>query len=165
MDTATEFEFADGTYRFWLPLPQIIELQRKCGLVDNDGKLHPKSVMRIFEEIGEGMGQAGDVVSWMGGGSALVTDINEVVRLGLIGGNEGYVGGEKVEVGPIRAGHLVRDYGYPARPLAEVMAHSWRILHAAIVGIELKKKPEAPAKSAVTRPSRSRKGRSSPTAA
>jgi cobalamin-dependent methionine synthase I len=40
----------------------------------------------------------------------------------------------------MRAMQLVRDYGYPARPLEEVMAHAWRVLHAAIHGVAIKKK-------------------------
>ncbi|HVH49964.1 MAG TPA: hypothetical protein VM760_08840 [Sphingomicrobium sp.] len=149
MDTAVTFAFADGEYRFWLPMPQVIELQRKCGMLDNDGRLHPKSILTIFDQISEGMGQDGSGnVLWLGGGSVLANEVNEVLRLGLIGGNNALIDGQEVTVGPNRAKELVEQYGFPARPLSEVMAHAWRVLHAAIVGIDVKKKEaDAPAKS------------------
>lgn len=136
-DTATEIQFGSETYRAWLPLPQAIELERKCGLIDREGKTHPKSLFAIYEQIGEGFGVGVDgELAFMGGATVPARDCNEVIRLGLIGGNAGPDG----EIGPVRAGQLVELYGYPARPLSEVAATAWKILHAAIVGIDLKKK-------------------------
>lgn len=136
-DTATDIQFGDGDYRAWLPLPQAVELERKCGLIDREGKNHPKSLFTIYEEIGAGFGADTDGnLIFLGGASVSVRDCNEVIRLGLIGGNSGPDG----EVGPRRAAELVDLYGYPARPLSEVAAHAWKILHAAIVGIDVKKK-------------------------
>jgi hypothetical protein len=151
-DTATEITFGDGTYQAWLPLPQATELERKCGLPDRDGKVHPKSLFLIYDEIGAAFGKdADDNLVYIGGGSGIARDANEVIRLGLIGGNNGPDG----EVGPIRAGQIVELYGYPARPLSEVSATAWKILHAAIVGISIKKKAE-PGES-VKSPRRSKK--------
>jgi hypothetical protein len=136
-DTATDIQFGDGTYRAWLPLPQAVELERKCGVQDREGKLHPKSLFTIYEEIGAGFGADGDgALVFLGGASVPAKDCNEVIRLGLIGGNSGPDG----DVGPVRAGQLVDLYGYPGRPLSEVAATAWKILHAAIVGIDVKKK-------------------------
>lgn len=136
-DTATDIKFGDGTYRAWLPLPHAVELERKCGLADRDGKVHPKSLFAIYEEIGGGFGADADGnLVFLGGASVPVKNCNEVIRLGLIGGNAGPDG----EVGPRRADELIELYGYPARPLSEVAATAWKILHAAIVGIEVKKK-------------------------
>lgn len=144
MDTKVSFAFGDGAYTFWLPLPQVIELQRRCGLLDNEGKLHPKSILTIFDQISDGMGADGEgSVLWIGGGAALPNECNEVLRLGLIGGNAGMVDGQEIAVGPHRAKELVDLYGYPARPLSEVMAYAYRVLHAAIVGIDVKKKSPA----------------------
>lgn len=138
-DTATDILFGDGTYRAWLPLPQAIELERKCGLTDRDGRTHPKSMFTIYEQIGEGFGKSDDDnLIFLGGSSVPARDCNEVIRLGLIGGNSGPDG----DVGPRRAAELIDLYGYPARPLSEVAATAWKILHAAIVGISLKKKAE-----------------------
>lgn len=163
-DTATEFEFGDGEYRFWLPLPQAIELERKCGIKDDAGKLHPKSLYAIFEQLGEGLGRdpASGTLHWLGGGAALVSDANEVLRLGLIGGNQGPVENGSAEVGPLRAKRLVELYGYPARPMNEVVANAWRVLHAAIVGVAVKKKDEPSEKVKPRR--RSKKAPASPTA-
>lgn len=128
-DTATSFLFGDGEYTFWLPLPQVTELQRVCGYRDDSGRLHPKSFETIFVGLSEG--------------GALPEEANAVIRLGLIGGNSGLVNGEQIEVGPLLAKRLVETYGYPVRPFVEVKEHAFRILHAAIIGIDLKKKPEA----------------------
>jgi len=135
-DTATEILFGGETYTAWLPMPQAIELERKCGMQDREGKAHPKSLFTIYEEIGAGFGKDADgKLVFIGGASVPARDCNEVIRLGLIGGNNGPDG----EVGPVRAGQLVELYGYPERPLSEVAATAWKILHAAIVGIDLKK--------------------------
>ena len=140
-DTATEILFGGEKYTAWLPIPQAIELERKCGLTDRDGKVHPKSLFAIYEQIGDGFGrdlETGDL-AFMGGATVPARDCNEVIRLGLIGGNNGPDG----EIGPVRAGQLIELYGYPARPLSEVAATAWKILHAAIIGIDLKKKAES----------------------
>lgn len=136
-DTATDILFGGEPYTAWLPLPQAVELERKCGLTDRDGKNHPKSLFTIYEQIGEGFGKdaSGELV-FMGGATVPARDCNEVIRAGLIGGNNGPEG----DVGPVRAGQLIELYGYPERPLSEVAAIAWKILHAAIVGISLEKK-------------------------
>lgn len=165
-DTATEIAFGDGTYRVWLPLPQAIELERKCGLTDREGRTWPKSLFTIYEELGTGFvrDDAGEL-AFIGGGAALARDANEVIRLGLIGGNNGPDEGQGTEVGPIRAGRLVDLYGFPARPLSEVTAIAWKILHAAIVGIRVEKKAEAPSDGGQESPKRSKRAPPSSTAA
>jgi len=143
VETKVSFAFGDGEYTFWLPLPQVIELQKRCGLLDNEGRLHPKSILTLFDQISDGMGADGEgSVLWIGGGAALPNECNEVLRLGLIGGNAGMVDCSEIQVGPHRAKELVDLYGYPARPVSEVMALAYRVLHAAIVGIDVKKKAQ-----------------------
>lgn len=144
MDTAVILPFGDGQYRFWLPLPQVFELERVCGDV---------SLLAIEERLRGGIGQdeAGEYVH-VGGGAPMVREIREVIRLGLIGGNSGMVDGAEVEVGPLRAKELIDLYSYPARPLVESALVAWRILHAAIFGVRLdegskKKAGEAPSES------------------
>ena len=131
MDTAVELDFADGRYRFWLALPHVVELERKCG---------GKSVFAIYDQLGAGLGLNDDAPVYLGGGKAMITDIRETIRLGLIGGNSGMVDGSESEIGPQRARDLVDSYTYPNRPLIEGMHIAWAILHAAITGITLKKK-------------------------
>ena len=142
MDTAVEKRFADGTYRFWLPLPHVIEIERKCGTRAPDGTVTPKSIFTIYDQLSGGLGVDGDDPVYFGGGNALVADARAVIRAALAGGNHGVVDGEAVEVGPVRAGELVDAYTYPARPLIEAVHLAWHILHAAIHGIDVKKKDE-----------------------
>lgn len=135
MDTAVELAFGDGVYRFWLPLPQIVALERKCG---------DTSILVIEERLRASIGVDADgAFTFAGGGSAMISDVRETIRQALQGGNSGMVDGEEKEVGPISAGELVNQYTYPARPLSEGVVIAWRILHAAIYGIQLKKKPRA----------------------
>lgn len=139
-ETAVSLQFGDGEYRFWLPLPQVFELERSCGDV---------SLLTIEERLRAGMGQdeQGGFV-FAGGGAAMVKEIVETIRLGLIGGNSAMVNEQQSDVGPQRARQLVDLYVYPARPLSEGAVLAWRILHAAIWGIRLKKKAdEAPEKT------------------
>lgn len=138
-DTAVFLDFADGNYRFWLPLPQVVELERKTGL----------SILLIEERLRSAIGADGPeedpTFLFLGGGTATVTEVRETLRLALQGGGGGLVDGEEVEVGPNTARHLVDAYVYPARPLAEGVVLAWRILHAAIHGIQLaSKKNSAP---------------------
>ena len=86
-------------------------------------------------------------LSWM--------DVRETIRLALIGGNSGMVEGEEVEVGPLLAKQLVDGYIYPARPFSEGVVLAWRILHAAIHGVQLKKKAEPKAEAEPSDPPRS----------
>lgn len=145
-DTAVDLDFADGHYRFWLALPHVVELERKCG---------GKSVFAMYDAMGAGLGMAGDAPVYMGGSTASVTEIRETIRLGLIGGGTATVDGAEVEIGPRRAAELVDAYAFPARPLIEGLHVAWSILHAAIIGIDLKKK--APGAGETENPSPSEK--------
>lgn len=140
MQTRVEMPFGDGEYVFWLPLPQVVELERVTG----------RPMLAIEESLRQAIGGTGDgELSFLGGGSANAKDVLDVLRLGLIGGNSGMVHGEEVEVGPIRAKQLVEQYAYPARPLSEGVVQAWRVLSAAIFGVELqqKKSPADPDES------------------
>ncbi|MEN6450342.1 MAG: hypothetical protein ABFC96_07620 [Thermoguttaceae bacterium] len=140
-DTAIELDFGPGTFRFWLPIPQVIELERNCGSQRvGDTPAVPKSMLLIYDQLGAGLAADDGRPVYLGGGGAILKDIRETIRLGLIGGNSGMVDGEQVEVGPIRGKELVDEYVYPARPLVESVYLAWSILHAAINGISLKKK-------------------------
>lgn len=141
METAVTLDFADGEYRFWLPLPQVVELERKNG---------DTSILVIEERLRGAIGVeesedgAEPKFVFLGGGSAMVGDVRETLRLALLGGNWGMVDGEEIEVGPGLAKQLLANYVYPARPLAEGVVLAWRVLHAAIHGVRLKKKAGDP---------------------
>ena len=132
--TATKTFFGDGEYWFHLPLKRITEFEQRFGRRDRDGFLRPKSILMTFTEVSDAINVTGERVVWIGGSDVLPAELNEVIRLGLIGGNEGPDHGEGTEVGPQRAGRLVDHYGYPARPIEEVAAVALRILHAVVHG-------------------------------
>lgn len=132
MHTAIDLDFAGQKFTFWLPLPRIIELERG----GNAGK--GKSVFRMYDELGAGLGFTPDGAPvYINGGDARTEDMRNVIRLALMGGNSDGTGDE---VGPTRAAQLVEDYVYPARPLVEGVALAWAILNAAINGVQVKKK-------------------------
>lgn len=149
MQTRIEpIRFGDGTYTLFLNIKQLVELERSCGTTDRDGRLHPKSMYQIYEEVGAGLGMNDDTPIYLGGGAAHPNDIREVIRLGLIGGNNGLLGsGEEIKVGPAKAQQLCDEYLYPHRPLIEGQYIAWAVLNAAIVGVEVKKKADSPQES------------------
>jgi len=103
--TSVELDWADGTYTFHLDIPRLKELQDKTGS-------GPSEVLARLAE-----------------GRARVEDIQETVRLGLIGGG----------ASPQAAKSLVARY-VDERPLIEGIAVATMILGAAIIG---NKPPEA----------------------
>ena len=141
MDTALELTFGPGTFRFWLPLPRVIEIERNCGTPRiGDMPACPKSLFQIYDQLSGGLGLRDDAPVYLSGGGAIVTDVREVIRCALLGGNYGYVAGQEIEIGPKKASDLIEEYVFPARPLVESVHVAWAILHKAITGIDLKKK-------------------------
>lgn len=133
--TSIELKFADGDYLFALPLPQLRELQVKCGNV---------GVFKVYGRLLKGRFLLADQpVAVPEEGEAFVDDILETVRLGLIGGGKGLVGGEEVTVNAMRARQLVEAYCFPAAPLRESWSVAAAILAACVEGFsppEAKKK-------------------------
>lgn len=135
VSTSIDLGFADGSYTFALPIPQLLELERKCG---------NKSVFKIYDELSAGLGIDNGEAVYLGGGAGMLTDLRETIRLSLIGGNAAMVDGEEIAVGPRTALNLVDAYVYPARPLIEGQRIAWAVLKAAIEGVQLKKKRPRP---------------------
>lgn len=147
-------DFADGKYQLGpLSIKQIIELERNCGFKAPDGRVYPKSIYQIHDELGAGLGLQDERAVYVGGGAAHASDIREGLRLLLIAGNRAIVAGEEIEVGPVKAAQLCDDYLYPHRPLIEGQYLVWAGLSAAIVGIDIKKKPDQSAQSEDMSPS------------
>lgn len=123
-DTAITLPFADGEFRFWMPLPAVIELERRAG----------RSIFTVYDDLGTSTATRGDVC--------------ETIRLGLIGGASGWVDGDDIEVSPMRAQRLV-DMHVAARPLSDGSMLAWCILHAAVSGIDLQRRStgRAPSKA------------------
>lgn len=133
-DTAIDLDFGPGRYRFWLPMPRIVEIERLCG---------DKSIVTIYEELSSGIGLiGGEEPVFQGTGASRIRDIYEVIRCAAIGGAEADVSGATVAVSPSDAKRLVDEY-VDGRPLAETAPVAWAILHAAVMGVQLKKKAEA----------------------
>ncbi len=121
-----ELEFADGAYLFRLNGPQRAELQRLCGFKAN----HPQYglidvpvglgaiVSRVLKgryQKAEGDGTWGHLEE----GAWHDADLDETIRLGLIGGGHGLVNGQEVKVDALRARQLVDNY---VRPMPRAMA-------------------------------------------
>ena len=148
METAITLEFGDGTYRFHLPMAQIIEIERLCG---------EKSIIAMYDEMGQALGIGHDDGKpvFIGGGAARVRDIYEVIRCGAIGGRNVVRNGQTHPVAPLDA-KLLADRYVDGRPLAESLPVAWAILNAAIMGVAVKKKvTPSPEKS----PGRSKKAK------
>lgn len=128
-----DLQFADGEYRFALPLAQIDELQRKCGA----------GIGAIFSRTVKGAHQVGDdIILAPGQAEFYAHDLIETIRQGLIGGKMGTVDGKEVAVTPPTAQRLVNNY-----VLNQPLSHAWElavaILGAVIVGYT---PPETPGK-------------------
>lgn len=102
--------FGDGRHPFALPLGQVRELQEKTGGIG------PLMLLRRIQ-----------------GGSWLIDDLRETIRLGLIGGG----------MAPVEALKLVERY-CDARPPAEYAPSAHAVLLAFINGV-----PESKKKSGV----------------
>lgn len=125
--TSIELKFADGDYLFALPLPQLRELQRLCGA----------GIFTIYGRVMKGRYLLGDQpVAVPEEGEAFVDDLNETVRLALIGGAKGLVNDEEVTVSPLRARQLVDTYCYPAVPLRETWSITAAVLATCMVGFD-----------------------------
>lgn len=139
--TGLELEFADGTYLFDLKLPQLAELQEKadCG------------IFKIYGRVMKGRYLIGEiVVAPPAEGEAFDTDLFETIRLGLIGGGRGLVGGKEVQVNALTAKSLVERYCHAA-PLKDSWALAAAILGARIEGYTPPKKAE-PAEQPAVKP-------------
>ncbi len=128
--------FADGEYNFALPLPQIDELQIKCGA----------GIGAIFARVMRGAIRDGDRLALVPGQAEFYAlDVIETVRQGLIGGKKGEVDGKAVEVTPPTARRLVDAY-VMNQPLSYAWELAVAILAACIVGYDPpSKKAEAAA--------------------
>lgn len=139
MDCTVELDFADGKYIFALPVPQINELQAKCGI----------GIAGLFRRVYQGVevirtDTEEKIVYLPQFADFHLADIRETIRQGLIGGGKGMVDGQPVEVTPQLANRLIENYvdGKPLMPAWNVAAS---VLGACITGFEPPKKKEAAA--------------------
>lgn len=139
--TSIDLEFGDGVYTFALPLPQIAELQRKCGNT-GIGELFGRLVKGCFTHP-----VTNEVHVDVKLGAFYALDIIETIRHGLIGGAKGVVNGEEIAVTPVLANKLIEAY-----VLDQPFSASWNIavsiLGARMMGYDPPKKAPAPSEGA-----------------
>lgn len=126
MDTAYFADFADGHYKFWLPMPRVIAAEREMGC----------SIFALFHNLGEYIASSSGVFVLAGPSPATLKQCHALIRNALVGGNEGTVGGEVIAVGDSLGLELVATYTYPARSAMQDLDLTWRILDAAIYGVK-----------------------------
>lgn len=141
MPSNIDIEFADGLYTFALPLPQIDELQRKCGI--GIGGLFAR-VLKGYHRVGDEVVQVPDQAEFY------AMDLVETIRQGLIGGNHATVDGKEITVSPALANRLIENY-VMARPLSKSWSLAASILAACIIGYDPPKK-DGPAEKPATEP-------------
>lgn len=131
MDSSIELDFADGKYTFALPLPQINELQTKCGI----------GIGGLFARVYKGamLNEKLEVVLLPHAAEFHVMDIIETIRQGLIGGGKGEVDGSDVTVTPAIANRLIENY-VAGKPLQPHWAIAAAVLSACIHGYDPPKK-------------------------
>ena len=149
--TALTLPYGNGEYLFDLKLPQLAELQEKRGA----------GVFKIYGRVLAGRYIFdGEPLAIPAEGEAFAEDLVETIRLGLIGGGEGLVDGQRVPVSALLAKTLVERYTASA-PLREAWSVAAAILGARVEGyVPPKKKARA---KPVTKTSSSTSRRSSRT--
>lgn len=110
MQTSITLPFADGEYKFSLPIKRIVAIEAKAGPID-------MVKLRL-----------------MAGGWS-INDVVEVLREGLIGGGKGMVSGAEFEVSDLKANSLIDNY-VDGRPLAPNHIIARAIISALYVGYE-----------------------------
>lgn len=133
--SSIDLDFADGRYTFALPLVQIKEVQRKCGLPGP-----PVGIGLIFNRCLKGCLEIKDqIIMAPAAAEFAIEDIVETIRHGLIGGGRGVVNGEEIPVNAALANRLVENY-----VLDKPLRHSWSlavsILGACVMGYDPPKK-------------------------
>lgn len=117
--------FGDGEYRFELPLPQLLELERLTGA--GIFPLYGRVMRGRFEGPGGSFGFAMD-------GQAGAKDLRETIRLALIGGGEAFIDGAVAKVDSHRALQLVDLYCPPVAPAEGAWNLAAAILDAVVHG-------------------------------
>ncbi|MEH3121169.1 MAG: gene transfer agent family protein [Sphingomonas phyllosphaerae] len=135
MQTWVDLKFADGEYRFFLGPAQIAELEKKCDA----------GIGRIYGRTLAGRYGTGDDEVMPDQGDYRFSELREIVRQGLIGGAQGVVDGDEVQVSSIRANELVERYVLSRRgriTLRALWALAASILFALIEGYDPDPKAE-----------------------
>lgn len=141
--TWARLPFADGVYRFQLRRKEIAELERLCSYRDAEGNLRSMGIGGVFARMARGRPLLPNgEPDWQRQSMAEVLaaeiierDIIETIRLGLIGGGEGEVGGETLAVSPARALQLIDTY-VAGHPIEDAWTLAFAVLGLVMFGIE-----------------------------
>jgi hypothetical protein len=127
MQAWIDLEFADGEYKFALPVPQINELQSKCGI----------GIGGLFRRVCSCISVNKDMqpVPVLANAEFYLADIMETIRQGLIGGGKAVVNGEEIQVTPAIANRLIANY-VSDKPLLPNISIAASILSVCIVGYD-----------------------------
>lgn len=161
MQTFIDLPFANGTYRFRLTLPGIVEIQRATGA--GIGAVFARLIRGRYRQRGS---EEHDTFGLPNEGEFHKDDLLETIRQGLIGGGMGWVDGVEVPVSPLKANELLLTYCFPARPINEAWTLATAILTVAMTGYEPPDaKKKSPTKPSVTPKAKggSKSRKSSPT--
>jgi hypothetical protein len=124
--SALELKFGDGEYRFDLKLPQLAELQEKCGVGVGAIRARLGAGRYLLKATGAPYGNPDEA-------RFTAEDIYHSIRLGLIGGGGGIVDGRPVTVGGSEA-KILADRYVLGRPLAEAWTVAYAVLAARVDG-------------------------------
>ncbi|MGN6289935.1 MAG: hypothetical protein ACTHNA_11795 [Sphingopyxis terrae] len=100
--TATKQFVGDGEYWLFLPMAGAIELEKRLGIDDREGRRQPKSLCMIYGQLAGSFFEHEGKLKLLDGGHIHPGELNEILRAGLIGGNCGPDLGEGTAVGPQR---------------------------------------------------------------
>ena len=122
MQTWVDIKFADGEYRFQYGLSQISELEKKCeaGL----GRIYARTLAGRY---GTGKGESLPLEA-----EYRFSELVELIRQGLIGGNQATVDGEPKTVSSVRANDLIANYILSPGPERMPVSSVWDLAVSAI---------------------------------
>ena len=136
METRISLPFADGDYEFWLPMARVVAAEREMARLDGEGAKQPYSILMVYHGLGAAMNEFAGLPRVVDACPVRLSDAHAVIRNALVGGGGGVVNGEAVAVGEAAARELVETYCFPNRPAAHDMWLAFRVLRAAIDGID-----------------------------
>lgn len=127
MDETVYFaQFGAEKRKFWLPMPRVVAAEREMAC----------AIGQLYFDLGSNLGLIAETAIIIGPLPARLKNCHHLIRNALIGG------GESEET----AGDLIDVYAYPARPASRDFELAYRILQAAVDGVQpdlSKKKPPA----------------------
>lgn len=109
--------FAGETRKFWLPMPRVIAAEREMSA----------AIGQLYVDLGQNIGMIADNPVIVAPMPARLKHCQILIENALIGAG----------VAEEEASALVATYCYPARPAIRDFELAYRILHAAIHGMDL----------------------------